>query len=244
MSDDTKQQLDLIINMLKEQSAAINETRALLAASQAKVDVLETKVAILESTVSSMEVDILSLKEQLNARNQEGKLLSVRFFGVPVTDEETKSTDGGDSFRKQIYDRYLKPCLSAARANGDIPTVPQAHNVIAKCFRLGKPTPSGTRPPPLLVTFTSYELRSAIFRYKRDSFPIPSEAEKINGTKRYVMVEDLTSPTYSLLKAMKDHPDVSKAYTIEGRIRYSKVDKPDFILKVKSVFEPIEKILS
>ena len=58
------------------------------------------------------------------------------------------------------------------------------------------------------------------------------------------MVEDLTSPTYSLLKAMKDHPDVSKAYTIEGRIRYSKVDKPDFILKVKSVFEPIEKILS
>ena len=87
-------------------------------------------------------------------------------------------------------------------------------------------------------------IRSAIFRYKRDSFPIPSEAEKINGTKRYVMVEDLTSPTYSLLKAMKDHPDVSKAYTIEGRIRYSKVDKPDFILKVKSVFEPIEKILS
>ena len=30
------------------------------------------------------------------------------------------------------------------------------------------------------------------------------EAKKINGTKRYVMVEDLTSPTYSLLKAMKD----------------------------------------
>ena len=242
MSDDTKQQLDLIINMLKEQSTAINETRALLAASQAKVDVLETKVAILETTVSSMEVDILSLKEQLNNKNQEGKLLSARLFGIPVTDEETKSTDGGESFRKQIYDRYVKPCLNAARSNGDISSVPQAHNVITKCFRLGKPT--GTRPPPLLVTFSSYELRTAVFRYKRDSFPVPSEAEKINGTKRYVMVEDLTSPTYSLLKALKDHPDVQKAYTIEGRIRFSKVAKPDFILKVKSVFEPIEKILS
>ena len=187
-------------------------------------------------------MDILALKDQLNIKNQEGKLLSARLFSIPVTDEETKTTDGGDSFKKQIYDRFIKPCLSAARANGDIPTVPQVHNVIAKCFRLGKP--SGTRPPPLLVSFTSYELRSAIFRYKRDSFPTPSDIEKTNGTKRYVMVEDLTPPTYSLLKAMKDHPDVSKAYTIEGRIRYSKVDKPDFILKVKSVFEPIEKILS
>ena len=147
MSDPaTTQQLDLIINMLKDQSTAINDTKALLAASMAKVAVLETKVSTLEFTVDALSADVLSLKEQLNVKNQEGKLNNARLFGIPLSDEETKATDGGEAFKKLVYDRFLKPCLNAARANGDIPTVPHAANVISKIYRIGKP--SGTRPPP------------------------------------------------------------------------------------------------
>ena len=243
MSDPaTAQQLDLIINMLKDQSTAINDTKALLAASQAKVSVLETKVATLEFTVDALSADVTSLKEQLNVKNQEGKLNNARLFGIPLSDEETTATDGGEAFKKIVYDRFIKPCLNAARANGDIPTVPHAANVISKIYRLGKP--SGTRPPPLLISFANHDLRNAVFRNKKTCFPSPSDVEKTNGVKRYVMVEDLTSPTYKLLKELQDHTAVAKAWTIEGRIRFSRVDKPDEVVKVKSIFNHVEQIIN
>ena len=140
---ETAQQLELIINMLKAQSASIEETKANLAAYQAKVTVLETKVTTLEFTVDALSADVLFLKEQINMKNQEGKLNNARLFGIPHCDEETKATDGGDAFKKLIYDRYIKPCLNAARANGDIPTVPYATNVISKMYRLGKTAAPG-----------------------------------------------------------------------------------------------------
>ena len=247
---DTAQQLELIINMLKAQSVTIEETKVNLAAYQAKVTVLETKVTTLETknttlefAVDALTADVLSLKEQLNARNQECKLNNARLFGVPHYDEEVKATDGGESFKKLVYDRFIKPCLNAARANGDIPTVPHAANVIAKLYRLGKTAAPGAKPPPLIIVFANHELRNAVFRNKKMCFPSPSDAEKNIGVKRYVMVEDLTSPTYSLLKALQDHTGVAKAWTIEGRIRFSRVDKPDTVIKVKSVFEHVEKIV-
>ena len=230
--------------MLKDQSALINETKALLADSQAKVSVLETKVTTLELTVDALSADVLSLKEQLNTRNQEGKLNNARLFGIPYTDEETKSTDGGEAFKKLIYDRFVKPCLNAARANGDIPTVPHAANTIVKLNRIGKAGAPGSRPCPLLLSFANHDLRNAVFRNKKACFPTPSDAEKTNGVKRYVMVEDLTSPTYSLLKELQDHSGVAKAWTIEGRIRFARADKPNEIVKVKSVFTHIEKLIS
>ena len=244
MSDPaTAQQLELIITMLKEQAAAINDTKALLAASQAKVSALETKVSTLEFTVDALSADVVSLKEQLNLKNQEGKLNNARLFGIPLSDEETQATDGGEAFKKLIYDRYLKPCLNAARANGDIPTVPHASNVIAKMYRLGKPSkPSESRPPPLLISFVNHDLRNAVFHHKKTCFPTPSDAEKTNGVKRYVMVEDLTSATYKLLKELQDHTGVAKAWSIEGRIRFTRVDKPNEIVKVKSIFAHVEKI--
>ena len=229
--------------MLKAQSITIEETKVNLAAYQAKVTVLETKVSTLEFTVDALSADVLSLKEQLNAKNQEGKLNNARFFGIPHCDEETKATDGGEAFKKLVYDRFLKPCLNAARANGDIPTVPHAANVITKIYRLGKPAAPGARPPPLIVVFANHDLRNAVFRNKKTCFPIPSDAEKATGVKRYVMVEDLTSPTYSLLKALQDHSGVAKAWSIEGRIRFSRTDKPNVVVKVKSVYEHVEKIV-
>ena len=106
---ETSQQLELIINMLKAQSASIEECKANLAAYQAKVTVLETKVTTLEFTMDALSADVLFLKEQINIKNQEGKLNNARLFGIPHCDEETKATDGGDAFKKLIYDRYLKP---------------------------------------------------------------------------------------------------------------------------------------
>ena len=240
---ETSQQLELIINMFKAQSASIEETKANLAAYQAKVTVLETKVTTLEFTVDALSADVLFLKEQISMKNQEGKLNNARLFGIPHCDEETKATDGGDAFKKLIYDRYIKPCLNAARANGDNPTVPHAANVISKMYRLGKTAAPGAKPPPLIIVFSTHDLCNAVFRNKKTCFPSPSAAEADNGVKRYLMVEDLTSPTYSLLKALQDHSGVAKAWTIEGRIRFARADKPNSVVKVKSVFEHVEKIV-
>ena len=61
--------------------------------------------------------------------------------------------------------------------------------------------------------------------------------------KRHVMVEDLTSTTYSLLKALQDPTGVAKAWTIEGQIRFARADKPDTVVKVKSIYEHVDKIV-
>ena len=240
---DTAQQLALIIDMLKAQSASIEETKVNLAAYQAKVTVLESKVTTLEFAVDALTADNLFLKEQMNTKNQEGKLNNARMFGIPHCDEETKATDGGEAFRKMVYDRFLRPCLNAAKANGDIPTVPHAANVISKMYRLGRPAAPGAKPPPLIIVFSTHDLRNAVFRNKKACFPSPSAAESIIGVKRYVMVEDLTSPTYSLLKALQDHSGVAKAWSIEGRIRFARTDKPNLVIKVKSVYEHVDKIV-
>ena len=43
-------------------------------------------------------------------------------------------------------------------------------------------------------------------------------------------------------KELQDHTGVAKAWSIEGRIRFTRVDKPNEIVKVKSIFAHVEKI--
>ena len=239
----TQKQLDQILAMLTQQSCTLNETKTLLEANMAKVSQLEHKVLALETKVVSMDKDIMSLKDQLNVKNQDSKLLNVRFFGIPVTQEESKATDGGEAFKKQLYDKFIQPSLNTAKAKGEISSVPHASTSITNFYRVGLPV-AGARPPPLVVSFNNKDIRMAVFRHKRNHFPKPTEQECAVGTKRYVMVEDLTPPTYKLLKDLQQHKSVAKAWTIEGRIRFTLSSNPEFVHKVKLAFFTSDQVVN
>jgi hypothetical protein len=238
-----QEQLSLVISMLKEHGELLVDTRKMLADNQAKVSVLENKVSTLESTVVKLESDVLVLKEASNFREQQLKLCTVRVHGLPVTDEELAATDGGKTLAAKVYGRILKPILNAAKAKGDISSVPHCANAIEECYRAGRPSKTG-KPVPIVVKVANRHLRLAIFKNKRINTPQPLDAEKNEHIKRFSVVEDLTGPTFKLLKLLQSNNSVARAWSVEGNIRFTLSSNPDRIVKVKSVYSPIEAILA
>ena len=57
-----------------------------------------------------------------------------------------------------------------------------------------------------------------------------------------MVVEDLTPPPFQMLKMLRDDKRVSRAWTVEGRIRYVK-EKEETIRTVASVFDHLIIIL-
>jgi DNA-binding transcriptional MerR regulator len=235
MSRGDNAKLDEILTLLRNQGSDIAETKKMLADSQARVTKLESKVEALEKEVKR-------LKETSNDREQAAKSRTVRLFGYATSDEETRTTDGGKSFSNKLYDRIIKPCLNAAKTNGDIPSTPQFSTAVEKIYRAGKSANPG-RPAPIIVTFTSETYRLAVLRNKKTALPAPSTSESEAGIRRYLVVEDLTPANYTMLKTLQQREEVEKAWTIEGRIRFT-LRGDNTVRKVKSVFDPVEKIIN
>jgi hypothetical protein len=115
-------------------------------------------------------------------------------------------------------------------------------NTIANIYRAGKL--NSPKPPPIVITFSSSQTRLAVLRHKRNNLPAPSDDEKRAGIKSYVLAEDLTSPTFRMLKLLHSDERINKAWSTEGRLYFIlRNDTNNTIHRVKSVFLPIEKII-
>ena len=181
--------------------------------------------------------ELRSVKHSLNLREQQLKSTQVRVFNFPVAaDEET-------SLSPRIYDRILKPLLAAAKAAGDLGSVPQVQNVVESCYRiLYKEEPAaGQPPPPIIIRFVNKQLKIAVLKQRRHAMPTPSEGEQKKGIKRFVIVEDLTPPAHKLLKALQDDERTDTVWSVNGQIHYSLPGKTGY-KKVRSVFDHIDQI--
>jgi hypothetical protein len=216
-----------------------------LSAMQAKVVHLESTVTVLSEKMLNMEEEIRTLKDQANYRDQLPKANSVRLFGLCSQEEDSDESNKG--LHKKVYDTIIKPVLTTAKANKQLETVPSLTNTISDIIRL---KPSGAAPvvgmaqspAPLIIKFTSYQLKVAFLKNKRNGMPAPSEQDKAAGTKRYSATEDLTGPTYKMLRAMSASDLVDKVWSIDGKLRYT-VPGDKTIYKVKSVFTSIENFI-
>ena len=134
-----------------------------------KVNKLEAKVDTQEATIASLSKEIISLKDAANDRDNDARGNNVRIFNLPMAEDET-------NVATKVYDKLIKPILTAAKANGDISSVPVCGNVIESAFRLGRRPPPGSDkpPPPILVRFVSRNLRVATLRNKWNHLPSPS----------------------------------------------------------------------
>lgn len=239
-------------------TSSIEQSLAYLVSnSQITNQKLDAALAELKSTTSRVgqcEVDvkaafqeIFDLKDKVNSLEQKDRSLTVRIFGLPLSEEE-RDPDQSSSTAKLVYERVLKPMLSyACKELRLLPTTPQLQNAVAEAFRLSKKnspdSKSGNRPPPILVRLVSSQVKTAIFKAKK-ALPDPTESEKLTGITRFHLAEDLTPSTFSLLMSLRAHSTVERAWTTEGQIRYTlKDDKSGYVHKVKSVFDSVTNIL-
>ena len=207
------------------------ELRELLAANHARVTVVEEQM-------SSMLQEIKSLKETVNLREQQVRSLSIRVVGLPNQEDENTP--------KLIYDRVIKPMLVAAKEKNIIASVPQLSTAVLEAYRIrprGGAVPSGSHP--IRVKLATPALKSALFRVKKEALPGLSEQEKAAGHRRILMVEELTPAAYDLLRRLRDDSRVSRAWSVEGRIKLVKTgDNSSTVLTVKSIFDPVSTILA
>jgi hypothetical protein len=174
----------------------------------------QKRVTKLESTVESLSKELLTLKITVNNREQDLRSNAIRINGFPVTEEE-KSANDSKHLAKKIYAKILCPILNAAKIKGHlIEKVPTVENAIVDCFRIGSPATGSTSP--IVIKLASTSLRIAIMRAKRESTPPPSEAERALGVKRFIVLEDLTPPTFKKLKELQNCEEISKAWTLDS----------------------------
>jgi hypothetical protein len=203
----------------------------------------QQRVSKLETTVDSLSKELVVLKTIVNNREQELRSNAIRLIGFPITDEEKAATDS-KFLPKKIYTKVLCPILNAAKLKGHLcEKVPTLDNAIIDCYRVG-PAASGVgSSPPIIIKFSSSSYRVAIMKAKKDSTPIPSDADKALGAKRYHISEDLTPHTFKKLRDLQNSEAVSKAWTVNGRIHLL-ISGSNNVYRVPSIFEDTDIIIS
>ena len=210
-----------------------------------KLKVRDEKVAKLEKQVESLIKDMKYIKGSLNDREQYARGWSVRVFGLHVGAEEEKKLGKDRAVMKKAYDRIIKPILKEAKAKGEIKTVPTAwYNVLENGHKL-KPSKKATpgAPPPIILRFCSKYTRNVVLRNKKQHMPKLTAAESTEfGSKSMKMSEDLTTRNFILLSSLWDDARVDNAWTIDGRIRFTKVGDAR-INHVQSSLSTVDEIL-
>jgi hypothetical protein len=80
---------------------------------------------------------------------------------------------------------------------------------------------------------------------KKEAMPRLSDTERAQFQKRLLLSEDLTPPTFAFLKQLKSDERVSRAWTVDGQIRFIKEgDTNNFVHKVRSVFNTIDSLFT
>jgi hypothetical protein len=95
------------------------------------------------------------------------------------------------------------------------------------------------RRPPIIVKFSSPDVRMAVPQNKRISTPPPSE-----GAKRMVITEDLTAATNKKMKELHADDWVERVWTRSGSLWPIKKGANMAAFQVKSVIDPIDRILA
>ncbi len=233
----SEQKLDMLLSAV----ATLLQGQEKLEKMTSTVAALEAKVTSQEATINSMGKEIKKLKEQANDRDQQARDLTVRLFNFPVADGDTAET--GRTLATKIYDRILKPILVAAKAKGDISSVPVANNVVEDAFRVRKPTLKDGVMRPVIVKLCNCQLRLAILKNKRLNIPSPTDGERGCGIRKFIVVEDLTVPTFKKLSDLLADDRVEKAWSTEGKLRFVLMGNDKSEKKVKSVFDSNDEII-
>jgi hypothetical protein len=233
--------VDIVLSLLIKQSKQ-------LSIYEEKISSLEKENKSLRSSVNTLSKEVHILKNAVNSREQQTRGCSVRLLGLSLSEEERGSTDGGKALSSRIYEKILKPILTAAAAATASRTkgaLPACASVIDECYRVGKPGSDKSKPPPVIIRFCSKQIRLSILKYKKVAIPAPPAGDVAAGIRRYIIVEDLTKDSHRMLKNLLLDDRVDKAWTMDGSIRFTLVsDQSHSVKRVKSVYDSVDSVIS
>jgi uncharacterized coiled-coil protein SlyX len=239
----------------------ISSLESSVASVEAKVDTIDTAFATYrketDAKLDALQQELVNVKISANNRDQILRMKSVKLSGFPICDDEKNASDAGKFLAKRVYDKILLPILTAAKEDGALDSVPTLAKTIDEIRRISAwspPPASGNvaglatkekAPPLIIITLCNSSIRLAILRYKKENIPSPSSADRSLGTKGFFISEDVTPTTAKLLRDLLADERVDRAWTVEGRIRFTRTgDKNRRVFKVKSVFDSVSTILA
>ena len=232
--------LDRILDQLKALGPiqyALEDLKSSMREVKEEVRCLQYDVANHDDRLLALERDMKDQKDMANLQQQQLRSLTLRLMNFPVSVDEAADNNAG--LRAKVYDVVLKPLLVAAKAAKDIPSVPQMATVIEACFRpFNSSTTDDKGFPHVIIKISSKPLKIALLK-NRKSLPKPISTD----TKRLFLVEDLTPASHKMMVAISKASVTEKTWTIDGNIKFTLAGSPT-VHSVKSVFEPLSKVLS
>jgi hypothetical protein len=237
----------------------ISSLESSVASVEAKVDTIDTSFAMYrketDAKLDALQQELVNVKISANNRDQILRMKSVKLSGFPISDDEKNASDAEKFLAKRVYDKILLPILTAAKEDGALDSVPTLAKTIDEIRRISAWSPPSANvvglatkekaPPLIIITLCNSPIRLAILRYKKENIPSPSPADRSLGTKGFFISEDVTPTTAKLLRDLLADERVDRAWTVEGRIRYTRTgDKNRRVYKVKSVFDSVATILA
>ena len=238
--------LDSILEQLKalDQLGPMNKNISDLVSSMGEIKEeiksLSYTVDTHEDRIQALEKDMAQQRELSNTQQQQLRSLTVRFLNIPYSSGEADNNSA--NLKDLIYGRFLYPLLLAAAKSNEIPTIPSPGEIIESCFRPYSPE-KDKPPPPVILNLANKQAKIAIMMNKKE-LPKPTKQETDAGISRFILIEDLTPDTHRALSALSKSKLSHKVWSVDGRIKFTTVAKPDVVQTVKSVYDPIAKILS
>ncbi len=170
--------------------------------------------------------------EQHSRRN------NLRVFNFEVDGDSNDCETLGD----QLYEKALLPILRGAVAKKRIREVPSRDKLICSThFLQGKEG----KPKPVICRLVNNYYRTVILQCRKEFAPRGTSSLSVNRAPpyRYPIYEDVAAEMFRYSQQLAAHSGVDAAWIAGGSIRYHLVGS-DTVLRVKSIFTPVDELLS
>ncbi len=243
---DISGQLEELKNIINSYKERFDKLEKMMETTTNENKELKKKHEELQKVLKERDVELYGLRDKLNDQEQYIRGWSVRILHVDIPENEV--TDPL-KVMQQVHSRVFLPILRGALDKGLIRSIPAAEELLETAHVL--PAKQGT-VPPIICRFYTRNMRTLMFRLKRDCATREEPEPHTAGTRgerakpgRYLhpFYEDLTRANFSKFRAMSQHQQVQSCWTVNGSIRYKLVGE-EVIRKVKSVYSSVEDIIA
>lgn len=198
MSQKMDQKLDQLDRKMEEMSGKIFELYEENDQLKKEIVALKKREESLERVASEAKHQASLADRRVNELEQYTRRNNIRVFGVPDEDKET-----ADQCEKKVLKIFHDKLGLRDVTSQDLEAT----------HRVGQKAQADRRPRPIIVRSVSRKTTQSILANKK----------KLKGTD-FMIVEDLTTENYRLLKSCKDHPNAVSAWSRMGKIFVKTLD--------------------
>jgi hypothetical protein len=225
-------QLEIIMEKLQLQESRFDKLETLLTQSKKENEELREQLR-------NKDEEILDLRHKVNDVEQHNRSYNIRIFNLPL-DGDTHDTR---NVMRQVFNKVLSPILQGAVEKGRLHSLPGVEFLLETAHILpGKPS----KPNPIICRFFNRYHRTLLMQHKKEYAPRMHSTATGTGKPpayQYPIYEDITSDTFRTMRAISSHPEVSSCWAAGGVLRF-RLKNSDSVHRVKSVYEPVEKIVN